>query len=98
VRFYCISLLRTQCNIGTKYTVVCSFKTEINVRPVYSTYLFNISYRMPADVYMDDTEGVFVFGGLDTTPSFRGYIGQATYYRNRALDSDKVSCVVIDLL
>ncbi|OWF53033.1 protein sel-1 homolog 3-like [Mizuhopecten yessoensis] len=48
------------------------------------------SYRVPGTTYLDDTEGLFVFGAFDATPSFKGYIGQATYYRNRLLQPHEI--------
>ena len=41
-------------------------------------------------VYMDDTEGLFVIGGSDTTPGFSGFIGKLQWYRNKAVESDQV--------
>ena len=49
-------------------------------------------YRHPgAPVYMDDTEGLFSFGGGENFNSFRGYIGQATIYRNTIVHHSNVS-------
>ncbi|XP_033729208.1 protein sel-1 homolog 3-like, partial [Pecten maximus] len=45
---------------------------------------------VPGVTFMDDTEGLFVFGAFDSTPSFKGYIGQATFYRNRLLRSEEI--------
>ena len=39
---------------------------------------------------MDDTEGLFVFGGTEATHSFKGYIGQATFFRGRVIDPTRV--------
>ncbi|XP_064599462.1 protein sel-1 homolog 3-like [Liolophura sinensis] len=36
------------------------------------------------DVVYDDTEDIFTFGGSELMPSFKGYIGKATFYRNKA--------------
>ena len=48
-------------------------------------------YSHPGEIYMDDTDGLFVFGGTETTTSFKGYIGQATFYRGHAIEPTKVS-------
>ena len=41
-------------------------------------------------IYMDDTEGLFTFGGGDTFQGFKGYIGQASIYRNRFVEHSQV--------
>lgn len=54
---------------------------------------------MEEDVhYFDDEFGLFVFGGTEPIPSFQGYIGQATYYRGKAIRADQVClCVLINI-
>jgi hypothetical protein len=47
--------------------------------------------RSPGSVFLDDTEGFLVVGGLEGVPAFRGYVGQAIYYRNRNISPNKVS-------
>ncbi|XP_061169647.1 protein sel-1 homolog 3-like [Saccostrea echinata] len=44
---------------------------------------FETSFRIPGSVYMNDTEGLMVVGGMEGMSAFRGYVGQATYYRNQ---------------
>jgi hypothetical protein len=41
--------------------------------------------------YFDDQQGLMIFGGQEVFQSFQGYIGEATYYRGRALEASKVS-------
>ncbi|XP_060064051.1 protein sel-1 homolog 3-like [Ylistrum balloti] len=48
------------------------------------------SYKVPGVTYMDDTEGLFVLGAFDSIPSFKGYIGQATFYRNRLRQPEEI--------
>ncbi|XP_069115229.1 protein sel-1 homolog 3-like [Argopecten irradians] len=48
------------------------------------------SYNVPGATFMDDTAGHFVFGAFDTIPSFKGYIGQATFYRNKLWRSEEI--------
>ncbi|KAJ8316168.1 hypothetical protein KUTeg_006182 [Tegillarca granosa] len=45
---------------------------------------------IPGTVYLDDTTGLFTFGGFEYTSGFKGYIGQATIYRNKALYHDAI--------
>jgi len=55
-------------------------------------------FRHPSGpVFYDDTQGLHVFGGSEFRTSFRGYIGQATLYRNVALDARQVSYVYTKL-
>ena len=47
--------------------------------------------RFLEDIYLDDTEGVFAFGGNDDIiPSFKGYIGRAIVYRVKVVSPEQV--------
>ncbi|XP_071174349.1 protein sel-1 homolog 3-like [Mytilus edulis] len=48
-------------------------------------------FSFDSTVYMDDTEGLFVIGGSDTTPGFSGFIGKLQWYRNKAVESDQIA-------
>ncbi|CAC5426209.1 unnamed protein product [Mytilus coruscus] len=48
-------------------------------------------FTFDSEVYMDDTEGLFVIGGSDTTPGFSGFIGKLKWYRNKAVESDQIA-------
>ncbi|KAK3106808.1 hypothetical protein FSP39_000229 [Pinctada imbricata] len=54
------------------------------------TKTLHTEYTNAGDVYLDDTEGLFVMGGAEQTNGFRGYIGQATYYRNKLVDPKQI--------
>ncbi|CAH1796540.1 unnamed protein product [Owenia fusiformis] len=47
-------------------------------------------FRYAEDPYYNDTQGLFIFGGSEAIPSFKGYIGQATYYRRKVKFSNEV--------
>ena len=66
-------------------------------KTVYSLLYSNVFFmsRVNGEVIMDDTTGLFVFGGTESTSGFRGYIGQATYYRNKAVEHTKVTILFI---
>jgi hypothetical protein len=40
--------------------------------------------------FYDDAKDLVTFGGSEYMASFRGYIGQATIYRNKIVNPDKV--------
>lgn len=54
------------------------------------THLPMTSSRVPGQVSMDDTEGFLVIGGMEGRPAFKGYVGQATYFRNKIVSSTQV--------
>ena len=53
------------------------------------------SSRVPGQVSMDDTEGFLVIGGMEGRPAFKGYVGQATYFRNKIVSSTQVNFALI---
>ena len=55
------------------------------------THLPVTSSRVPGQVSMDDTEGFLVIGGMEGRPAFKGYVGQATYFRNKIVSSTEVN-------
>ncbi|KAK3609354.1 hypothetical protein CHS0354_036594, partial [Potamilus streckersoni] len=66
-----------------------TWKLVVNYGEKFSQTL-DTSFRFAEDIYLDDTEGLFTFGGAESTPSFRGYIGQATFYRNKYLEHHQI--------
>jgi len=43
----------------------------------------------------DDVFGIFVLGGSEIFPTFKGYIGQAAIHRRRVLSSEQVGLIKI---
>lgn len=71
---------------GKKWTAEWSFGLNQN-----ETYVVPAGTVLEGDVAFNDTEGLYVLGGVDTSMgSFQGYMGRVKLYRGRIMTSDQL--------